>query len=47
MFATVDFEPMLAVDLPDGPTAGETLRLRGRSAFSFLDGRIARILDLS
>ena len=46
-FATIDFEAVLAVDLPDGSTAGETLRLSGRSEFTFLDGRIGRIVDIS
>lgn len=44
-FATIDFEAVLAVDLPDGLTAGETLRLSGRSEFSFLDCRTARIAE--
>ncbi|MEL7059356.1 MAG: GNAT family N-acetyltransferase [Acidobacteriota bacterium] len=44
---TIDFEGTLAEDLPDGPRAGETLRLTGRSEFELLDGRIRRLRDLS
>lgn len=43
----VDYEGVLASDLPNGMRAGETLRLAGRSEFAFADGRIARIRDLS
>jgi len=41
----VDFSGVLAVDLPDGPAAGETLRLRGESIFTFRDERIVAIED--
>lgn len=43
----VDYEGTLAADLPNGPSAGETLRLTGRSEFAFEDGRIIRITDIS
>ncbi len=47
--AAVDirYEGVLASDLPNGMRAGETLRLEGRSEFSFRDGRIDRIADYS
>jgi hypothetical protein len=37
----------LASDLPNGMKAGETLRLNGRSEFTFCDGKIYRIKDVS
>ena len=43
----VDYEGVLAADLPNGIAAGDTLRLTGRSEFEFADGRIVRIRDLS
>ena len=43
----VDFSGELAVDLPDGPAAGETLKLRGESVFTFEDGLIVVIEDRS
>ena len=43
----VAFEGVLASDLPNGMKAGETLRLNGRSEFTFCDGKIYRIKDVS
>jgi len=43
----VDFSGVLAVDLPGGPAAGETLHLRGESVFTFDDDRIVDIEDRS
>ena len=43
----IDYEGVLAIDLPDGPKAGETLRLTGRSSFEFQDGLIRRLTDYS
>ena len=43
----VDYEGVLASDLPNGMRAGETLRLTGRSEFAFADGRIVSIRDIS
>ena len=43
----VDYEGVLASDLPNGMRAGETLRLTGRSEFAFANGRIASIRDIS
>ena len=43
----VSFEGVLAVDLPDGRMAGDTLSLAGRSEMSFRDGRIISLTDIS
>lgn len=43
----VMYEAILALDLPNGMTAGETLKLNGRSEFEFKDGKISRIVDYS
>ena len=43
----VAYEGVLASDLPNGMKAGETLRLNGRSEFTFHDGKIYRITDIS
>lgn len=46
-FIDVAYEGVLASDLPNGMKAGQTLRLNGRSEFSFRDGKIYRIADIS
>lgn len=43
----VTYEAVLALDLPNGMKAGETLRLNGRSEFVFRDGRIYQLADYS
>jgi len=43
----VEFNGVLAVDLPNGPKAGETLTLPGESIFTFHDGQIIAIEDRS
>ncbi|WP_420426781.1 nuclear transport factor 2 family protein [Algiphilus sp.] len=43
----VAFEGVLACDLPNGMKAGQELRLEGRSEFTFEDGRLIRIVDIS
>lgn len=43
----IDYEGVLASDLPNGMKAGETLRLNGRSEVTFRDGKIYRITDIS
>jgi len=43
----VDYEGVLASDLPNGMKVGETLRLNGRTEFAFRDGKIDRITDIS
>ncbi|MGV8078923.1 MAG: nuclear transport factor 2 family protein [Syntrophales bacterium] len=45
--ASVDFEGVLALDVPGGPKAGDTLSLSGRSEFEFRDGLFYRIIDIS
>ena len=44
---TVDYEGVLAKDLGPGLSAGDTLRLAGRSAFTFRDGAITELVDES
>lgn len=44
---TVVFEATLAVDLPGGPKAGDTLALTGRSEYAFKDGKIVGLADYS
>lgn len=41
----VAFEAILAIDLPNGLKAGETLKLQGHSEFTFCDGKIISIID--
>lgn len=46
-FIDVDYEAVLAADMPNGMKKGEILRLTGRTEFTFRDGRIYRIRDVS
>ena len=46
-FIDVAYEGVLASNLPNGMKEGETLRLNGRSEFTFRDGKIYRITDIS
>lgn len=43
----IEYEAVLAIDLPTGLKAGETMQLRGVTVFAFSDGKIARISDYS
>ena len=43
----ITFEGVLRVDLPNGPRAGETIRIKGKSVYQFRDGLIFRITDIS
>ena len=45
--ANVDFKGVLALDVPGGPKAGESLHLSGRTEFEFRDGLFYRITDIS
>jgi len=45
--ADIAYEGVLAADLPNGMTAGETLALTGHSTFVFCDGLFYRITDAS
>ena len=44
---SISYLGTLAVDLPNGPKAGDTLELQGTSYFEFIDDRITRITDIS
>jgi len=43
----INFEAILAVDLPNGAKAGDSLNLEGLSVFKFRDGKLWRITDYS
>ena len=45
--AGIAWRGTFAVDVPDGPRAGSTLELEGRSEFGFEGERIARLVDRS
>jgi hypothetical protein len=44
-YADIDWHGTFAVDVPDGPRAGSTVALQGRSEFTFAGERIARLVD--
>jgi ketosteroid isomerase-like protein len=46
-YAGIAWRGTLAIDLPDGPRAGTTLELQGRSEFTFDGDRIAVLVDRS
>jgi ketosteroid isomerase-like protein len=46
-YTDVDYEAVLATDMPNGMKAGETFRIKGRSEFRFRDGKICGITDIS
>jgi len=43
----IDYQGVLRVDLPDGPKAGQTLKLKGKSIFRFRDELIHELIDYS
>jgi hypothetical protein len=43
----IAYRGTLAMDVPDGPSAGTVIEISGRSEYSFLDGRITKIVDRS
>lgn len=43
----IDYFGLLAIDLPNGMQAGDTLELQGQSVFEFSEGKIVGITDLS
>ena len=43
----INYEAVLAKDLSNGMKSGSTINLDGRSQFSFKDGKIFRIVDIS
>ena len=44
-YAEIQFEGTFAVDLPNGIQAGQTINLKGKSEFHFVDGRISYLGD--
>lgn len=43
----IDYEAILAMDLPNGMKTGDTLKLKGKSEFDFENGKIKSITDKS
>ena len=43
----IDYDGVLASGLPNGMKAGETLKLTGRSEFTFMEEKISSIKDYS
>ena len=43
----IDFKAVLAVDVPNGPKAGELVKLKGKSIFKFKNNKIISIEDIS
>ncbi len=43
----IDYFGLLAIDLPNGMKAGDTLELQGQSVFEFSEGKIVSITDRS
>lgn len=43
----IDYQGILAIDLPNGMKVGDTLKLQGQSIFTFEEERIVRIEDRS
>ena len=43
----ISYQGVLATDLPNGMKSGETINLDKRSEFSFEDGKISQIVDIS
>jgi len=41
----IDFEGVFALEIPGWPKAGETIKLKGKSIFTFKDGLIASLSD--
>jgi hypothetical protein len=46
-FVEIEFEGVLAQDLPNGLKAGEKMVLRGTSEFVFVNGLVSSIIDRS
>mgnify|MGYP005838026881 FL=1 len=43
----IDFRGVLTIDFPEGPKAGETIEIRGKSIFKFKEDKIILIKDIS
>ena len=46
-YAKIEYEGVLAADIPNGPKAEDTLRLKGKSTFRFKNGLIVSLVDES
>ncbi|NHE57243.1 nuclear transport factor 2 family protein [Cyclobacterium plantarum] len=44
---SISYKAILAIDLPNGMKAGDSLEMRGTSIFAFADGKIIRLTDKS
>lgn len=47
MIVNIDYNGILAVDVPEGPSKGDKVELKGKSIFQFKDGKISSIKDVS
>ena len=43
----IDYQGILAIELPNGMKPGDTLKLKGKSTFTFLDKTVVKIVDES
>ncbi|MCE5215292.1 MAG: nuclear transport factor 2 family protein [Methanobacterium sp.] len=43
----IEFKAVLAIDIPEGPKAGELVKLKGKSIFKFKNDKIISIEDIS
>ena len=43
----LDYQAILAIDLPNGLKAGDSISLKGKSEFEFFEGKIKKIVDKS
>lgn len=43
----IEFYGVFAIDIPDGPQTGETVKIEGKSIFKFKEGKIILIEDIS
>jgi hypothetical protein len=43
----IDYVGEIATDIPDGPKAGDIIKLMGKSEFIFKDGSIIKLADIS
>ncbi len=44
---TIDYRATLAIDLPNGMAKGDTLKLQGKSIFTFSENKIIKLVDIS
>ena len=43
----IDYQAVIAADLPNGLKSGDKIELKGKSIFRFADGKISEIEDIS